>query len=61
MALAAEGVNVAICARTEGPLDDTLKEIQAQGVRGYRKACDVGNKDSLDRFLENARRELGSV
>ena len=61
LALAAEGVNVAICARSEGPLNDTLKDIEAQGVKGYREACDVGNKDSLDGFLGNARRELGSV
>lgn len=61
LALAAEGVNVAICARSEGPLDDTLKEIEAHGVKGYREACDVGDKASLDNFLDNARRELGSV
>lgn len=35
--LAAEGVNVAICARSEGPLDDTLKEIEALGVKATGK------------------------
>lgn len=61
LALAAEGVNVAICARSEGPLDETVKDIEALGVKGYREACDVGDKASLDTFLDNARGELGGV
>lgn len=61
LALAAEGVNVAICARSEGPLDEALKEIEALGVKGYRETCDVGNKDTLDTFLDNARQTLGNV
>lgn len=61
LALAAEGVNVAICARSEGPLDDTLTEIEALGVKGYREVCDVGDKDSLDAFLDNVKGTLGSV
>lgn len=61
LALAEAGVNVAICARNEGPLDKTLEEIEALGVQGYREACDVGNKDSLDRFLDSARQTLGGV
>ncbi|WP_339803279.1 SDR family NAD(P)-dependent oxidoreductase [uncultured Marinobacter sp.] len=61
LALAAEGVNVAICARSEGPLNDTLKEIEALGVKGYREACDVGDEASLNGFLDNARAALGSV
>ncbi|TKV69374.1 SDR family oxidoreductase [Marinobacter panjinensis] len=61
LALAAEGVNVAICARSEGPLDYTLKEIEALGVKGYREACDVGDKNRLDAFLDNVKGTLGSV
>lgn len=61
LALAAEGVNVAICARSEGPLNDALKEIEALGVKGYRETCDVGDKDSLDAFLDNVKGTLGSV
>ncbi|PHQ25723.1 3-ketoacyl-ACP reductase [Marinobacter guineae] len=61
LALAAEGVNVAICARSEGPLDDTLTEIEALGVKGYREVCDVGDKHRLDAFLDNVKGTLGSV
>ncbi|MDX1801216.1 MAG: SDR family NAD(P)-dependent oxidoreductase [Marinobacter sp.] len=61
LALAAEGANVAICARSEAPLDEALREIEAAGVRGYREACDVGDEEALNRFLDNARESLGSV
>jgi 3-oxoacyl-[acyl-carrier protein] reductase len=61
LALAAEGANVAICARSEGPLDQALKDIHDAGVRGYREACDVGDEQALNRFLDNARQELGSI
>lgn len=61
LALAAEGANVAICARRKAPLDEALKEIESAGVRGYREACDVGDEAALNRFLDNARDNLGSV
>lgn len=52
---------MAICARSKGPSDEAFREIEALGVKGYREACDVGKKDSLDDFLDNARQALGSV
>jgi len=61
LALAAEGVNVAICARSSGPLEETAGEIEAFGVTAYQQSCDVGEKASLSAFLDNARAHLGSV
>lgn len=61
LALAAEGVNVAICARSSGPLGETRQEIEALGVKAYAESCDVADKTSLDGFLDHARSELGSV
>ena len=61
LALAAEGVNVAICARSSGPLGETRQEIEAVGVKAYAESCDVADKTSLDGFLDHARSELGSV
>ena len=61
LALAAEGVNVAICARSSGPLGETRQEIVALGVKAYAESCDVSDKTSLDGFLDHARSELGSV
>lgn len=61
LALAAEGVNVAICARSAGPLEETAREIESLGVTAYQQSCDVADEAGLDRFLEDARSELGSV
>jgi 3-oxoacyl-[acyl-carrier protein] reductase len=61
LGLADEGVNVAICARSEPSLRETQAELVAKGVRAYAQACDVANPAELTGFLNNARRELGSV
>lgn len=61
LALAAEGANVAICARSQGPLEAAADEIRGLGVRAYREACDVGDEGALNGFLDHARAELGSV
>ncbi len=61
LALAREGVNVAICARGKEALDATKQEIYKEGVIVYERVCDVGNLETLSEFLENARVKLGSV
>ena len=61
LALAAEGANVAICARGKEALLDTEKELLATGVKVFTELCDVGNHHAVDEFLENARTNLGSV
>jgi 3-oxoacyl-[acyl-carrier protein] reductase len=61
LALAAEGANVAICARNETPLREAEHEIRARGVRVYAQTCDLGNAPQLDGFLEKTRQQLGSI
>lgn len=61
LGLAAEGVNVAICARGQRALDATAKEIEALGVKVYAASCDVTDPESLTEFLEDARNALGGV
>lgn len=61
LGLAAEGANVAICARTDASLRDAEAAIQQKGVRVYAAACDVGNAEALSGFLDAARQRLGSV
>ncbi|HLO81063.1 MAG TPA: SDR family oxidoreductase [Chitinophagaceae bacterium] len=61
MSLAKEGANVAICARGEEALRLAEKEMASTGVKVFAAVCDVGNHQSLDEFLENARTHLGSV
>ena len=61
LGLAAEGANVAICARGEEALRAAESEIEAAGVRAYAQPCDVGDPAALASFLDAARQALGSV
>ena len=61
LGLAAEGANVAICARGRATLDATAREIEALGVRAFAALCDVSDSDSLAGFLQSARDALGGV
>ena len=61
LGLAAEGANVAICARNEEHLNAAEAEIAAAGVRAYAHACDVASPDELAGFLDAVRAELGGV
>jgi 3-oxoacyl-[acyl-carrier protein] reductase len=59
--LAEEGTNVAICARGEPTLREAESELLSRGVKVHAAACDVGNPEALDSFLEAARQALGQV
>jgi 3-oxoacyl-[acyl-carrier protein] reductase len=59
--LAGEGVSVAICARGEAALRETETELRQTGVKVFARACDVGEADALERFLDAARQALGGV
>lgn len=61
LALAKEGANVAICARGQEALETAKKEIQDTGVDVYSETCDVGKRDLLDQFLDNAKNHLGGI
>lgn len=59
--LAAEGADVAICARGEAALRDTEWALRERGVTGFAAVCDVGVPAALADFLDSARRALGRV
>ncbi len=59
--LAEEGAGVAICARGEPALREAEAELRKRSVPVYAAVCDVGNRDSLDGFLDAARAALGRV
>jgi len=61
LALAGEGANLAICSRGEDALRSAESEIMEKGVKVFASTCDVGNRDSLNGFLESARNKLGSI
>lgn len=61
LTLAAEGANIAICARGQAALDATAKEIEALGVKVHAAVCDVSNEQALYEFLNNAKNTLGGI
>ena len=61
LAFAAEGCDVAVCARGEEALARTADAIRALGVRAFAQACDVSDADALAAFLDGARAALGRV
>src|SRR5437867_2437562 len=61
LGFAAEGANVAICARGEDSLHNTEADLREHGVRVHAAQCDVGDAKALDVFLESARKTLERV
>ncbi|WP_207431009.1 3-ketoacyl-ACP reductase [Sabulibacter ruber] len=61
IALAKEGVNVALLARTESDLQKVATEIEALGVETSVVTADVTNIVSVNEAVEQARQELGFI
>lgn len=61
LALAAEGCDVAICARGADTLEATAEEIRALGVRVHAVTADVGHAEDCRRFVEDAAATLGRL
>jgi NAD(P)-dependent dehydrogenase (short-subunit alcohol dehydrogenase family) len=61
LAFAEEGANVGICARGKEALEKTAAELRAKGVSVSAAACDVGDAQALDAFLDASHRALGRV
>ena len=60
-AFAAEGANVAICARGVDALEKAQDELRAHGGMVFAKPCDVSDSQALSSFLDDANSELGGV
>lgn len=61
LGLAAEGADVAICARGEEALRATEAELKAVGDGIFADVCDVADGAALDDFLDRARERLGGI
>lgn len=60
--LAGLGAKVAICGRRREPLDDTAKELQAQGAAGVHVGCcDIRDYDQVKSFVLDVQKQLGDV
>ncbi|WP_175638995.1 3-ketoacyl-ACP reductase [Metabacillus schmidteae] len=61
IALAHEGVNVALLARTEQDLVEVAKEIEALGVKTAYATADVSSIDDVNAAVEKLKTSLGPV
>ena len=59
--LAAEGVNLAVCARGEPGVEGARKELERAGVKVFAKAVDVANADALRAFVDESAQSLGGI
>jgi NAD(P)-dependent dehydrogenase (short-subunit alcohol dehydrogenase family) len=58
---AAEGANVAICARNAGEVEAAVKALQAKHVKAWGQPIDVGDPVALKHWVEGAASELGGI
>lgn len=61
LSLAAEGANVAICARGEEALQRVRGEVEAAGVACFARPCEVGDAEAFNAFLDAAHEALGGA
>ena len=59
--LAAEGANVAICARRAHAVADTVKVLKSKGVAAWGECVDVKDTEALRRWVEGAAGALGGI
>lgn len=59
--LAEEGCNVALCARSAGPVADTVAALEKKGVRAIGHAVDVADIAALKSWVEEAAAGLGGI
>jgi len=61
LALAAEGCNVAICARDEARLKETVKELKAKGVQSIGIRADVTIPHDVERVMKSVIDSWGTI
>ena len=57
--LAAEGADVAICARNPQTLTEATDALRAEGTRVFARPCDVGEASAYRAFIDDAAHDLG--
>jgi 3-oxoacyl-[acyl-carrier protein] reductase len=58
---AAEGANVAICARNAGEVEAAVKALQGKGVKAWGEGIDVGDAAALKQWVEGAAKQFGGI
>ena len=60
IAFAQEGINIAITGRNEANLIDTVKEIEAIGVKAAYKVFDITNYEAVETAVKELNAEFGT-
>ena len=61
LALAAEGVNVGLMARTESDVKNVAAEANARGVKTSYATADVSNRSDIETAVKKIETELGKI
>lgn len=61
LALAAEGVNVGLLARTESQLAEVADEVRKLGVKAAAVTADVADRTAVEQAVTQVQQELGSI
>ena len=61
VALAKEGVNVGLLARTESSLKEAAAELEAMGVKAAYAAADISSREEAEAAIEALTKELGTA
>ncbi len=61
LALAREGVNVAICARGEERLNETAAELRDLGVQVSASVADLGDSEAAGQLMNTVGTDLGQI
>ncbi|NLR80690.1 3-ketoacyl-ACP reductase [Chitinophaga eiseniae] len=61
IALAKEGVDIALMGRTAGSLEAVAKEVQASGVKVAYAVADVSDMSAVDVAVASLTKELGAI
>lgn len=56
-----EGANVAICARNADQVAETVRALQAKGVKAWGAVVDIADGPVLTAFIKQAGEELGGI
>jgi NAD(P)-dependent dehydrogenase (short-subunit alcohol dehydrogenase family) len=59
--LAAEGADVAICARNQEQIDSAVAQLASQGVKAFGGSVDVADADAYREWLASAIADLGGL
>jgi 3-oxoacyl-[acyl-carrier protein] reductase len=59
--LAGEGANVAVCARNEKQVTETIEALQAKGVKATGASVDITDEGALKSWIRKAGVELGGI